>query len=163
MNLRSVDLNLLVILDALLDEAHVSRAATRIGLSQPAASAALERSRMLFDDALLERVRGGMRRTPRGEALRAPIKTILADVERLIDASAPDVGSLLQTVRLVMADAPAISLLPNLLAELARTAPGITLVLQPWHGAEAALGALARGSADLALSMFSAPRPLDPA
>ena len=44
MNLRSLDLNLLVVLDALLDEAHVSRAADRVGLSQPATSAALQRS-----------------------------------------------------------------------------------------------------------------------
>ena len=59
-NLRSVDLNLLVILDALLDEAHVSRAAERIGLSQSAASNALERCRHLFQDVLLERQAGGM-------------------------------------------------------------------------------------------------------
>ncbi|MDO9500579.1 LysR family transcriptional regulator [Falsiroseomonas sp.] len=45
MNLRAADLNLLVVLDALLEEAHVSRAALRLGLSQPAMSAALERCR----------------------------------------------------------------------------------------------------------------------
>lgn len=55
MNLRSLDLNLLVVLDALLGEAHVSRAADRLGLSQPAASAALQRCRHLFRDELLER------------------------------------------------------------------------------------------------------------
>ncbi|MDZ4366992.1 MAG: LysR family transcriptional regulator, partial [Afipia sp.] len=55
MNLRSVDLNLLVILDALLDEAHVSRAAIRLNLSQPATSASLGRLRQLFGDPLLER------------------------------------------------------------------------------------------------------------
>ncbi|WP_201273047.1 helix-turn-helix domain-containing protein [Sinorhizobium meliloti] len=72
MNLRSLDLNLLVVLDALLDEAHVSRAADRLGLSQPAASAALQRCRHLFRDELLERGRGTMRLTSRAEALRAP-------------------------------------------------------------------------------------------
>ncbi len=60
MNLRAVDLNLLVILDALFDEVHVSRAADRIGLSQPAMSSALERCRQLFGDRLLERGAGGM-------------------------------------------------------------------------------------------------------
>ncbi len=67
MNLRSVDLNLLVVLDALLDEAHVSRAADRLGLSQPAASSALERCRHLFNDPLLERGKGMMRLTPKAE------------------------------------------------------------------------------------------------
>lgn len=55
MNLRSIDLNLLVILDALLDEAHVSRAADRLNLTQPAVSNALQRCRALFNDQLLER------------------------------------------------------------------------------------------------------------
>ncbi|HZH10318.1 MAG TPA: LysR family transcriptional regulator, partial [Microvirga sp.] len=63
MNLRSIDLNLLVILDALLDEAHVTRAANRLGLSQPATSSALDRCRYLFQDPLLERRKGGMRLT----------------------------------------------------------------------------------------------------
>lgn len=54
-DLRSVDLNLLVVLDALLDDSHVTRAAARLGLSQPATSAALDRLRHLFKDPLLER------------------------------------------------------------------------------------------------------------
>jgi len=76
MNLRSIDLNLLVVLDALLDEAHVGRAANRVGLSQPAASAALQRCRELFGDELLERGRGTMRRTVRAESLRGPLKSL---------------------------------------------------------------------------------------
>src|SRR4029077_5938378 len=63
LNLRALDLNLLVVLDALLDEAHVSRAADRLGLSQPATSAALQRCRHLFGDELLQRGRGTMSRT----------------------------------------------------------------------------------------------------
>ena len=73
MNLRSIDLNLLVILDALLDEAHVSRAAAKLNLSQPATSSALDRCRHLFADPLLERGKGGMRLTPKAEALRDPL------------------------------------------------------------------------------------------
>jgi DNA-binding transcriptional LysR family regulator len=72
MNFRGLDLSLLVILDALMDEAHVSRAADRLNLSQPAASSALQRCRHLFRDDLLGRGRGTMRLTPRAEALRAP-------------------------------------------------------------------------------------------
>ena len=56
MNLRNVDLNLLVVLDALLNECNVSRAGERIGLSQPAMSAALARLREIFGHPLLVRV-----------------------------------------------------------------------------------------------------------
>lgn len=56
MNLSSIDLNLLVALDALISEAHVGRAARKIGLSQPAASHALNRLRELFADPLMVRV-----------------------------------------------------------------------------------------------------------
>ena len=60
MNLNSLDLNLLVALDALLREANVSRAAMRIGLSQPAASHALQRLRDLIGDPLRWRRRSTM-------------------------------------------------------------------------------------------------------
>ncbi|WP_439485701.1 helix-turn-helix domain-containing protein [Blastomonas fulva] len=58
-------MNLLVLLDVLLEEHHVGRAAERVGLSQPAMSAALQRCRHLFRDQLLERGRGTMRPTPK--------------------------------------------------------------------------------------------------
>ena len=69
MNLNSLDLNLLVALDALLKEASVSRAAMRIGLSQPAASHALQRLRDLIGDPLLVRNGARMELTPRALAL----------------------------------------------------------------------------------------------
>src|SRR5258706_5324400 len=69
MNLSSLDLNLLVALDALLLEANVSRAAMRIGLSQPAASHALQRLRDMLGDPLLVRAGARMELTPRAQAL----------------------------------------------------------------------------------------------
>lgn len=154
MNLRSLDLNLLVILDALLDEAHVSRAADRLGLSQPAASAALQRCRHLFRDELLERGRGTMRLTQRAESLRAPLKSVLAGVIDLVDPPELPLADIRQRIRLVMADYPATVVTGLLHRSLADTAPGIDLVIQPWHGAEAAKIALVEGSTDLAVSVF---------
>ena len=87
MNLRSVDLNLLVLLQALLEERHVSRAARRAGLSQPAMSNALERCRRLFGDPLLERQGRDMRLTAVAEALREPLAAVLGEVGRLVEAA----------------------------------------------------------------------------
>lgn len=154
MTLRGTDLNLLVILDALLEEAHVSRAAHRLNLSQPAVSAGLQRCRALFADPLLERDGSGMRRTARAEALRAPLRSILGEVEALVDPVETPLSETERTIRIVSADDPMLMIAPRLLAELGRTAPGISLVIEPWRGAEAALHALATGRADLAISVF---------
>lgn len=154
MNLRSVDLNLLVALDALLDEVHVSRAAMRIGLSQPAMSNALDRCRQLFGDELLERDARAMRLTPRAEALRKPLKSVLADLAVLLRSQSQELATLKQTVRVLLPDAPAHLLLQPLLAQLACTASQLQLVARPWNGAGAALESLAKGELDLAISVF---------
>ncbi len=79
--LGAVDLNLLVALEALLEEQHVTRAARRIGLTQSAASHALSRLRVLFEDPLLVRGQGGrLVPTPRAVDLMAAVRRILADV-----------------------------------------------------------------------------------
>src|ERR1700709_2044257 len=83
MNLAALDLNLLVALDALLLEANVSRAAMRIGLSQPAASHALQRLRDVLGDPLLVRVGARMELTPRAQALRGPLAQVLDQVRGL--------------------------------------------------------------------------------
>ena len=90
MNLASLDLNLLVALDALLREASVSRAAERIGLSQPATSHALRRLRDLMGDPLLVRAGPRMELTPRAEALREPLAAALAQVQGLFAEEAFD-------------------------------------------------------------------------
>ena len=154
MNLRSIDLNLLVILDALLDEAHVSRAAAKLNLSQPATSSALERCRHLFADPLLERGKGGMRLTPKAEALRDPLKNLLVGIAAVVDAPDEPLSEIRQTVRITTADHPGILIASPLHHALSRSAPGIDLVIQPWHGAPAALESLARGASDIAVSVF---------
>src|SRR4051812_23778926 len=86
MNFNSLDLNLLTALDALLMEASVSRAAMRIGLSQPAASHALQRLRDLIGDPLLVRNGARMELTPRAIALRAPLAQALDQIRGLFTA-----------------------------------------------------------------------------
>ena len=114
MNLAAVDLNLLVAFDALLAERTVTRAAQRIGLSQPALSKALNRLRDIFADPLFERREGLMQPTP--QALKPQ------DVDpRRAEAS----------VTLGLVDYYEVLLLPRLLRELQRSAPGIDLVVKP--------------------------------
>lgn len=76
-NLVSIDLNLLVLLDALIEEVSVTRAAERVGLSQPAMSHALRRIRKLVGDEILIRQGAGSVLTPRAERLRTPLRTVL--------------------------------------------------------------------------------------
>ncbi len=84
MNLRNVDLNLLVVLDALLTDRSVSRAGQRIGLSQSAMSAALARLRVVFRDPLLVRVGRRLDLTQGAEELIMPVRDILSRIEKTI-------------------------------------------------------------------------------
>lgn len=77
MNLRSVDLNLLTVFDAVITEGSVTRAAEKIGMSQPAMSIALSRFRHIAKDELFERTGRGLRPTPRALELAAPIRRAL--------------------------------------------------------------------------------------
>ena len=155
MNLRSLDLNLLVILSVLLDEAHVTHAARRLGLSQPATSSALERCRAMFGDPLLERASNGMRLTARAESLKQPLAHIISQVGGLVSDQPPDIACLGQTVAVTMADLPGIGIVGPLFNSLALSAPGIQIVIRPWKSAQEALDALQRGATDLAVSVFT--------
>ncbi len=86
MTLASLDLNLLVALDALLQQRSVTRAAAQMGLSQPALSASLARLRRHFGDELLTRVGNDYRLTPLAVQLRELVRLALAGVEKVFSA-----------------------------------------------------------------------------
>ena len=88
-NLAAVDLNLLVVFDALISERHVTRAAEKIGLSQPATSNALSRLRNLFQDELLVRTATGMKPTPKAISLAIPIRQILLQIQTSLEPDQP--------------------------------------------------------------------------
>ncbi len=126
MNIRSVDLNLLVALDALLNELHVTRAAERVGLSQPAMSNALSRLRHVFRDELLVRTPQGMQATPRARELAEPVRQVLRSIERVFDGDAgfePASSDRRFTIRL--SDLLGRMLLPALIENLAASAPDV--------------------------------------
>ena len=83
--IADVDLNLLVALDALLAERSVTRAAERVGLSQPGMSNTLARLRKLFGDPLLVREGLALVPTPRAESLRQPVADALSLIQQALD------------------------------------------------------------------------------
>jgi DNA-binding transcriptional LysR family regulator len=131
-DIRNVDLNLLVALDALLAERNVSRAAVRLHLSQPATSALLARLRELFGDPLLLRSARGMLPTPRALELLGPVRQVLDEIGALIQPRAAfDAASAQHTFTLSASDYVEYALLPTLVDYLERKAPGVRLVVRP--------------------------------
>jgi len=128
-NIRSVDLNLLVALKALLDEQHVTHAAEKIGLSQPAMSRALGRLRVLFKDPLLVKGASGLGLTARANALYQPLENILAEINQIITPPDPEPEPLMMEEEIVIAtrDNEMVSVLPKVINYLENEAPGITL------------------------------------
>ncbi len=127
-NLRTVDLNLLVVFDTLMAERNVTRAAERNGLSQPAVSKALNRLRFLFDDPLFVRRDRGMEPTARARELAGPIHGALADISRTLMLSAAfEPSTAHATVKIATIDLYHTKLLPSLVQHLRRHAPGVDL------------------------------------
>jgi DNA-binding transcriptional LysR family regulator len=90
-HLARVDLNLLVVFDALIAEGHATRAAGRIGLTQPAVSHALNRLRGLFGDPLFVRSPRGMLPTPLAQEIAPSVRSILEQVEGVLGGAAPSI------------------------------------------------------------------------
>ncbi len=132
MDIRNVDLNLLVAFDALLAERSVSRAAVRLHLSQPAASALLARLRELFGDPLLLRSARGMLPTPRALELLGPVRQVLDEIDAIIQPRAAfDAAKAVYTFTLSASDYVEYTLLPALVDYLEHKAPGVRLKVTP--------------------------------
>lgn len=132
MNLRGVDLNLLVVLDALLREKSVSRAGEMVGLSQSATSAALSRLRDMFHDPLLVRVGRRLALTQNAENLIEPLKDALSKVQQtLMQQGGFDPHHDARTFTISASDYAVLVLLGPLVKRLETEAPHITLHLVP--------------------------------
>jgi DNA-binding transcriptional LysR family regulator len=127
MNLLNFDLNLLKVLDALLRDASTTRAGARVGLSQPAVSAALGRLRAAFGDPLLVRDGQALRLTEFALSLVAPLQHLLEDTSQLLARPAFDPATATDVFRLAGTDYFTELLLPDLMARLERDAPGVAL------------------------------------
>ena len=153
MNLSSTDLNLLVAFDALMIERHVTRAGQRVGLSQPAMSAALSRLRQLTKDELFTRQSDGMHPTARAEELVVPIRRALEDIKGALDAEQFDPSQSQRVFRIALNDFGASVILPPLVERLRREASGIDLRILPTND-DRAVDLLDRDHADIAVGSF---------
>jgi len=149
MNGSRLDLNLLVSLDVLLAEGNVTRAAKRLGLSQPALSAQLKQLRDSFGDPLLLPGARGMTPTSRGDALREPLREVLAQIQALTaGARTFDPATAEQTFRIVASDAIHHTAGALLAARLGTLAPRCKIALLPYDGARTQ-EQMATGESDL--------------
>src|SRR5271170_3883676 len=150
MNWGAFDLNLLIVFDAVMQERSVTRAGSRIGLSQPAMSHALTRLRHMLKDDLFVRTPDGMVPTPRAEALAGPLRAALRDMQLALEPEsfAPQTA----TRRFVVAanNYAAVVLVPHLLMHASDAAPGVRLVVRP-TGTLNVPEMLDRGELDLAI------------
>ena len=132
MNLRGVDLNLLVVLKALLEERNTTKAAERLAMSQPAVSRALARLRLLYDDPLLIRTPQGMEPTARAEALLLPLREILHDIEQTFSPPEQlDPAQFEGVLRIGAHTYVEYVMMPSLLARLQQQAPNLRIHMVP--------------------------------
>ena len=156
-DLRGIDLNLLVLLDALIEHHNVTRAADRMQMSQPAMSRALGRLRKLLNDPILVRGGEGLRPTPRAIALHPQLKQLLHDITHLVSDTPFSPEDLTGCITLAATDHTTIVLLPKLITAIAQTAPQLEVKVIPLFN----LGAdsLHDGRVDLAFGVSQTPLP----
>lgn len=151
MNLRRIDLNLLTIFDAIMSEGSITRAAARLGMTQPALSNALTRLRRLVDDPLFVRVGNRIVPTERAAALSGPIRQALEIAERALGAN-PDEEDATEGPRcftLALGDAGEAIALPAAFAKLKREGKRPVRLTLRRHAPDPA-AELKRGTIDLA-------------
>jgi DNA-binding transcriptional LysR family regulator len=152
MNLRALDLNLLVVFDAVFLEKNITRAGLRVGLSQPAVSNALTRLRGHMKDELFLRGPEGLRPTPRALELAPAIRAILSELERVLDPQAFDPATAMRSFTVAAVDYFSVVIAPALLGILTREAPGIRLQIMPSVGRT--FEALDHGEIDFGAASF---------
>ncbi len=153
-NIRNKDLNLLAIFRAIWEERSVSAAGRQLGMSQPAASAALSRLRATFDDPLFVRVPRGVTPTPFAEVLAPRVLHALRELEALF-APPEDIDPSTLDARLVIAGSDYYGqfVLPKLVSWMSVHAPNVTVIARSLQG-RFPQRELERGEIDVAIAGF---------
>ena len=153
--LRTLDLNLLKVFDAIMAERSLTKAAQQLALTQPAVSNALRRLREALGDELLVRKGRQLEPTVRAQELWQAVRTALQQLQASLAPSLFNPATASTTFVLTMADATAAQLMPGLLAVITEQAPGVSLRVVPLTTRDPRR-LLDAGQADLALGHFPA-------
>jgi len=152
---RRLDLNLLLVFHALLQERNVTRAAARLFIGQPALSGALKRLRAAFADELFVRTSHGMAPTARALELARTIDPLLLALQQVLQEQPHfDPATAERVFRIGVSDALEVALMPALMNRLAATAPGVRLISHQTDG-RSAPGMLDAGEIELAVGVFT--------
>ena len=149
-DITMLDLNLLKALDALLDECNVTRAASRLGVTQPAMSGMLTRLRENFGDPLFVRAKHGIVPTQRALELSAPLKQVISQIGALLQPPSFDPLTANITFTIAATDYALRAVALPFLSALKQQAPHIRIALVPVDDKQIQLQ-LERGDIDLAL------------
>ena len=151
MDIKNLDLNLLRVFDAVYRHCSVSRAAEELGMSQPAASQAVTRLRLLLGNPLFERAHAGVRPTPRAERLALAVRQALEVLEvAMSEAQSFEPLQARQRFRIHLSDIGEARFLPPLMQALHQRAPHVQLETLPMP-LDGIADALDRGTLDLSL------------
>lgn len=156
MNWRSIDLNLLVVFDAVMRERSVTRAGRLIGLSQPAMSHALNRLRFMLGDELFVRTPDGMTPTPRAESIAEPLRNALSEMQLALEPLAFDPKASDRRFKIGLNNFAAVVIAPPLVSAACGEAPGIRLDMRP-SGTLDVADCLDRGDIELAIGGLESP------
>lgn len=132
-NLRSIDLNLLTILEKLLIHKHISQAAQALNMSQPAVSRALMRLREQFDDPLLVKVKNEYRLTSKGERLRGELESSLNTIRHMLVEETFDPLHYSGVFTIGALDFEMMMIVPKLLARFQQRAPNLKLQIVAYN------------------------------
>jgi DNA-binding transcriptional LysR family regulator len=149
----AIDLNLLLVFDAVMQDRSVTRAGHRLGLSQPAMSHALARLRYTLKDELFVRSPTGMVPTPRAEELALPVRAALEGLQASLEPTQFDPSTATRTFRVAVDNYAAVVLVGPIAARVTKTAPELTLDFRP-SGTLNVPELLDRGELDLAIGAF---------
>lgn len=154
LHINRTDLNLFVVFDTIMAEGGITRASRRLHLSQPAISHALGRLRAMFDDPLFVRHGHAMTPTPLARQMAEPVRQALARLERTLNrAERFDAATAKKRFTIAMRDGLELALLPRVMREVTRAAPGVDIATVRADRREIE-GELAAGTLDLVVDVL---------
>ncbi|MCO6187034.1 LysR substrate-binding domain-containing protein [Rhizobium sp. L1K21] len=152
--LRKIDLNILIIFEAVYTARNITRASEQLGMNQPTVSNALGRLKAQFNDPLFQRSERGVAPTPFADSLILPVRQALSILRDSLSINRDfDLPKATRTFRLAMNDFLVMGLVPDMLNKIARQAQNVKLYIIG-HEVMPPIDALLAGEADIALDSF---------